>query len=119
MIKLALQPAAVDGLVTQTWFDPRLIHNPAVLAGGGGALEGVMDSHSMMMRGGVGDPGGRRGGGGGGGGLHSGEAPYLDGTYHADSIWMPRAYFRRSGRREEGDVSIKIYGNGTVEYTVR
>ncbi len=94
--------------MTQTWFDLRLIHNPAG-AGGGGA-----DSVGGDGGGGGGVVMGRRSGVAGGQ-----ERPFLDATFHGDSIWMPTAYFRRRGRREDGDLSIKVFGNGTVEHSIR
>ena len=97
--------------MTQTWFDPRLMHNPA-----------AADSSAMRTSGGV---------MGGVGGVGSGAAtrsdadgstqrlPFLDALYHADSIWMPRPYFRRRGPRQQGDESVRVFGNGTVEQAIR
>jgi len=89
-------PESAEILLSQEWSDPRLSHAPP---GGGGAEE---------RGGGDADFGESRG--------------YLNGAAHSGFVWLPTPYVRGMPAAEgvaAGDVGLKIYGNGSVEFTAR
>lgn len=86
--------------MTQCWFDPRLIYTGAPGAAG---------------------VGGRRGGA-------NHDADYLNGGSHASSVWLPTPYVQglavtvaasEDSRASSGDSALRIYSNGSIEYTIR
>ena len=103
-------PPQAELLLSQSWFDPRLIHNDKPGSGGSDRCENS-PKFSLKFR----------------TKLHleisNISKRYLNGFHHVNELWIPEIYDDGGGvgaaSVASANLALQIYGNGSVLYTVR
>ena len=93
-------------MLSQSWFDPRLIHNDKPGSGRSDRFVNSLHLDRYFEPNNI---------------LKFLTSRYLNGFHHVNELWMPEIYDDSDGAASvaSANLALQIYGNGSVLYTVR